>query len=118
MRLFQVRDSGIPPFSDTAKVWITVLDFNDNPPVFDPISYTKKFLENIPVGKKLLQVTAKDGDNTDINKGIRYSIEGGDPDGLFNIHPNTGEIFLEKRLDREKIDAHELVVIASNIRKY
>ena len=35
----QVEDQGSPPLSDSARVLISVTDFNDNPPQFQSLSY-------------------------------------------------------------------------------
>lgn len=58
----EARDGGTPPLSNHATVNITVLDANDNAPVFTQAAYSTSINENAPVGFKLLTLTATDLD--------------------------------------------------------
>ena len=110
---YQVTDSGLPSFSDTAKVTVLVTDYNDNPPVFDPVSYATKIKEDVETNVFLLQVTASDSD-TGSNKIFAFSIVEGDSEGRFRIDPWSGRLYVHRRLDREKQDVHRLTVRATN----
>ncbi|XP_068725251.1 protocadherin-like protein isoform X1 [Montipora capricornis] len=109
-----VRDSGSPSFSDTAEVTIAVQDFNDNPPVFSPVSYSGEVKENKDPEIFLLQVSASDSD-TGSNKEFKFSIAYGDPDGHFRIDPDSGNLYVHRKLDRETRPSYLLKVRATNI---
>lgn len=51
----EVKDQGTPALTDIAKVMVHVQDYNDNPPVFEPLSYFSTVSENITVGTSLLR---------------------------------------------------------------
>ena len=101
----QAKDGGSPPLSNHATVNITVMDANDNPPVFTQSSYSATINEKSSVGKEVVAVTA-----TDLDKGsngiVSYRLVHGDPQGQFEVHPRTGHITLAKRLDREMISGY------------
>lgn len=52
----QATDLGIPPLSSQATVNITVVDSNDNAPVFSEISYSAEIKEDSSVGEVVAQV--------------------------------------------------------------
>ena len=58
----EAKDRGTPPLSSHATVNITVLDANDNAPVFTQAAYTASVNENAAVGEVLLTLTATDLD--------------------------------------------------------
>ena len=109
-----MRDSGVPSFSDTANVRIDVQDYNDNPPVFSPVSYAVHIREDILTGTFLMPVSASDSD-TGTNKEFKYSIFEGDPDGQFRLDPDNGNLYVHRRLDREILAEYLLTVRATNI---
>uniref|UniRef100_A0A3B5KSF4 Cadherin domain-containing protein n=1 Tax=Xiphophorus couchianus TaxID=32473 RepID=A0A3B5KSF4_9TELE len=66
-------DGGEPQMSGTMLVVITVLDVNDNAPVFTQQLYRASVIENSPQGTIVTAVTASDADEGSNSK-IRYSI--------------------------------------------
>ena len=108
-----MRDSGIPSFSDTAEVTIAVQDDNDNPPVFNPVWYTVKIPEDVTPEKFLEQVKASDSDEGS-NKEFKFSIFDGDPDGQFRIDPDSGNLYVHRKLDRETRSVYLLTIRATN----
>lgn len=48
------RDGGVPSLSDTTDVEISVVDVNDNEPVFKQQLYTATIMEDALVGKNLI----------------------------------------------------------------
>uniref|UniRef100_A0A8C3XYW0 Cadherin-23 n=1 Tax=Catharus ustulatus TaxID=91951 RepID=A0A8C3XYW0_CATUS len=103
------RDVG--GLNSTASLAVTILDDNDNRPVFQPASITVRLLENSPPGFSVLQVTATDADSG-LNKQLDYRIEGGGQD-RFLIDATTGVIRVANiTIDREERDAYRLVVVA------
>ncbi|GFY63379.1 neural-cadherin [Trichonephila inaurata madagascariensis] len=89
-------------------VVIHIKDVNDNPPIFDRPTYETQITEeddrNLP--KKVLQVTATDGDR-DRTPDIVYFLTGQGVDdqdpanSKFAINTTTGEIYVLKPLDRD-----------------
>ncbi|NXU56641.1 CAD23 protein, partial [Turnix velox] len=97
--------------NSTATLLVTILDDNDNRPIFQPASITARLRENSPPGFSILQVTATDADSG-LNQQLDYRIEGGGQD-RFLIDANTGVIRVANiTIDREERDAYWLTVVA------
>lgn len=109
----QAVDGGSPPLSDHATINITVMDSNDNAPVFSQASYGARVREDAGIGFRILQVIADDADSGN-NGRITYSIARGNRDGSFSIDPDTGYISVSAALDRETIPAYVLEVRAKD----
>lgn len=62
------------------------------------------------VSLSLLQVVARDDDNG-LNGQTSYTLSAGNDDGSFSL-TSSGQLKLEKMLDREIQDRYELIVIA------
>ena len=54
--LVTARDRGYPARSATQTIRVSILDDNDNSPVFDPQHYAATIAENAPISKSVLQV--------------------------------------------------------------
>ena len=108
-----MRDSAAPFFSDTSEVVISIQDYNDNPPVFNPVSYSVKVREDVIPEAFLLQITATDSD-TGSNQDFKFSIYDGDREGQFRIDPEYGKLYVHRRLDRETRAVYLLTVRATN----
>ncbi|NXU38377.1 PCDGD protein, partial [Drymodes brunneopygia] len=65
-------DGGDPARTGTARLRVTVLDANDNAPVFSQAEYTVRVPEDVPVGSVLVTVTATDADEG-LNGHVKYS---------------------------------------------
>ncbi|NWI51010.1 PCDGD protein, partial [Calyptomena viridis] len=65
-------DGGDPARTGTARIRVTVLDANDNAPVFSEAEYTVRVPEDVPVGSVLVTVTASDTDEG-LNGHVKYS---------------------------------------------
>ncbi|XP_050668612.1 protein dachsous isoform X4 [Leptidea sinapis] len=111
--VIEALDGGTPPLRGTMTVNITILDVNDNPPVFAESAYSAMIPENATVGTTVLKVFATDSD-TGENGIIEYSINRrqSDKENMFKIDPETGEVTVNKALDFETKELHELVVVA------
>ncbi|KAA0709829.1 Protocadherin Fat 4 [Triplophysa tibetana] len=105
------EDSGIMPLSSTCVLSITVLDENDNSPSFPKSTLTVDVLENMRVGELVASVSATDSDSGS-NADITFSISATNNHGTFSISPNTGSIFLVKKLDFETQALYKLNVTA------
>ncbi|XP_039647062.1 protocadherin Fat 3a isoform X8 [Perca fluviatilis] len=105
-------DQGSPlPLSSLVNVTITVLDINDNPPVFERRDQLATVPENVGVGTEVLRVYAASKD-IGTNAEITYSIRSGNEHGKFHIHPLTGAILVAQPLDYETCRDYFLTVEA------
>ncbi|XP_077987373.1 protocadherin Fat 4-like [Glandiceps talaboti] len=96
---------------------VTVAPVNENPPIFNPSTYTDPFEidEDRAIGDVIVDVDATDGDsNTNAHGQLRYTIESGNAEGKFNIDPTNGKIHLIKGLDRETTTTYSLIVQAAD----
>ncbi|XP_063045456.1 protocadherin gamma-A11-like [Engraulis encrasicolus] len=114
--LLTAFDGGRPPKSGKMNLYIDVLDVNDNMPVFTQDVYSARLNENSPVGTRIIQVNATDLDEG-LNGEVVYSI-GKNVNNklrkLFDIDPNTGDIFVKGTIDFEMRDSYEIDIEASD----
>lgn len=97
--VIEAADGASPSLTATTLLKVTLLDINDNPPVFIPTSYTLNINENISVGSSVTTVMASDADSsTHGNNVINYSLSSAKP---FKIDSSTGKIVTNSGLDRE-----------------
>ena len=95
---------------DTAVYEITVLDENDNMPIFEKTSYDGSVPENLVDGEIAI-VTASDADVS--NNSITYSFENNSTlYSMFAIDKTTGLITTTQLLDREEQSVYTLTVLA------
>ncbi|XP_023591399.1 protocadherin gamma-A8-like [Trichechus manatus latirostris] len=109
-------DGGDPRRSSTVRIHVTVLDTNDNAPVFAQPVYRVKVLENVPPGTRLLTVTAADpdeGTNGKVTYKFRKINEKQSP--LFQLNESTGEITTAKSLDYEDRSFYEMEIQAEDL---
>ncbi|XP_040007501.1 protocadherin beta-15-like [Xiphias gladius] len=109
-------DGGAPERSGTAQIDITVLDANDNAPVFDQSFYRVRLAENAPKGTVVIKLNASDLDEGP-NADITYSFSGHAPikvRQLFSVDSRTGEIKVKGLIDYEKARMHEIYVQAKD----
>ncbi|XP_064182014.1 protocadherin gamma-A11-like isoform X40 [Anguilla rostrata] len=96
-------DGGDPQMSGTVRIYITVLDANDNAPVFTQEIYKASISENAPRGTVLTTVSASDADqgsNGKVTYAISNTVENAAE--LFEIDQDTGVVKLIGNLDYEK----------------
>ncbi|XP_046569688.1 cadherin-87A-like isoform X3 [Haliotis rubra] len=96
-------------------VYVSVLDINDNYPVFSSNEYlSAEIIESIDIGAPIFQVFATDRD-FGLNAQIvfRKVAGSGDPDGLFGVRPQSGQILVERSL-RGRIGVHTFNVSATD----
>ncbi|NXY56150.1 PCD23 protein, partial [Callaeas wilsoni] len=110
--LLLASDRGTPSLNSTAMVLITVLDVNDNPPVFSSPEYHVHVKESIPIGSHITEVSAKDCD-AGTNAEITYAIISGNDRGHFCLDGRTGSVNLTKTLDYEDTMKFTLVIQAT-----
>ena len=88
---------------------ITVLDRNDNTPIFELTDYSASVSESALLHTSITRLFATDADET-INAEIRYTIESGVDSDHFTIISTTGEVFVNMELDRERRSQYDLVI--------
>ncbi|BES90547.1 Laminin G domain [Nesidiocoris tenuis] len=108
-----VQDKEHPEWECTSLIEISVLDLNDNPPVFPSANLTSSVLEDVAVGSLITKIHASD-DDIGINRKIRYFLLDS-ADGHFNIAPDSGIVTLAKPLDRETKAFFNLTVKAVDL---
>ncbi|XP_040200825.1 protocadherin gamma-C5-like isoform X4 [Rana temporaria] len=107
-------DGGEPARSGSCHITITVLDINDNPPVFNQSVYKISLKENLPLNSPILILNATDQDEA-INGEIQYYFGGHTSVSarkLFDLKQQSGEIFITDHLDFEELNFYELSIKA------
>ncbi|KAK2523218.1 hypothetical protein Q9966_012281 [Columba livia] len=106
------EDDGIPEKKrGYCTVVIKIIDVNDWPPVFDPVTEFS-VNENAPVGFVVGKVTATDRDTGD-NAFVLYSLTGGGGN-IFEIDEINGDIKIKNSPDYETTNEYNLTVNAVN----
>lgn len=111
--LISASDHGTPLLNSTATVSIAVLDVNDNPPIFTSLEYHVHVRENIPVGSRIMVVSASDSD-AGSNAEVTYSIVSGNDEEHFRLDGETGSLDLVRPLDYEETETFRLIIQASD----
>ncbi|XP_070819176.1 protocadherin alpha-3-like isoform X2 [Chaetodon trifascialis] len=109
-------DGGKPQRSGTLNVSITVLDINDNRPVFSQETYQIEIYENVPVGSTVTRVNAVDPDEG-TNGEVEYSLSKTlvrKVYDIFELDSLIGQIKLKGVLDFEESEIYKLDVEASD----
>ncbi|XP_069027774.1 protocadherin gamma-A5-like isoform X29 [Embiotoca jacksoni] len=108
-------DGGEPQMSGTMLIVITVLDANDNAPVFTQQTYKATVTENSPKGTVVATVTASDADQGSNGK-IRYSITNNleNVRKLFEVNMDNGDVSLIGNIDFEKSKHFQINLGASD----
>ncbi|XP_033829790.2 protocadherin gamma-C5-like [Periophthalmus magnuspinnatus] len=112
--LLTALDGGNPAKSGVMKIFVTVLDNNDNFPVFKKPLYNITVPENSSPGSVLVTVAATDADEG-VNGQVQYSFAEHTPEThltLFSINSDTGELSLAGNLDYELSTVYDLPVTA------
>ncbi|XP_012663896.1 protocadherin alpha-10 isoform X3 [Otolemur garnettii] len=97
-------DGGKPELTGTVELHITVLDVNDNAPVFDKAVYHVKLLENVRNDTLVIRLNASDLDEGS-NSHILYFFENDvspNIEASFCIDANSGEIKVKGKIDFEE----------------
>ncbi|XP_031138985.1 neural-cadherin-like isoform X2 [Sander lucioperca] len=102
-------------WEDYAAVVVTVVNKNDEAPVFSMNEYYGSVTEELdgsPVF--VLQVTATDPDKDADQGAIRYYIHGQGAESHFMINDITGEMYAQRTVDREERAVWRFVVMATD----
>ncbi|TSV15243.1 Protocadherin gamma-A8 [Bagarius yarrelli] len=113
--LLTAMDGGEPVLSGTVQIHVTVLDVNDNAPVFKQKVYRATLTENSAKGTKLITVSASDADEG-TNGHVTYYISNTDKNikDIFNVNQNNGEITLKGQIDYEQTNHFQLDIQAKD----
>ncbi|XP_040297150.1 protocadherin gamma-C5-like isoform X2 [Bufo bufo] len=109
-------DGGQTARYGSTQITVLVLDINDNAPVFDKTKYKISIPEDSPLNETILKLNATDLDEG-ANGAILYSFDQLTLDSaktIFQINPQTGEIYVIKELDYEISKSYELFVKAAD----
>ncbi|KAF3838401.1 hypothetical protein F7725_010169 [Dissostichus mawsoni] len=119
--IVSVKDNGQPSLchllhrSGTVVIHVTVLDANDNAPVFSQAVYKANLPENSPVDTVVVTVSATDADegvNGDVTYEFGHVTE--DVKRVFSIDRQIGEIKVNGQLDRELVSNYNITIIATD----
>nr|XP_048273773.1 protocadherin-11 X-linked isoform X8 [Myodes glareolus] len=105
------QDNGIPTLMSNATVFVTVLDQNDNSPIFTHNEYNFYVPENLPRHGTVGLITVTDPDYGE-NSAVTLSIL--DVNNQFSIDPQTGVIRPNISFDREKQESYTFYVKAED----
>uniref|UniRef100_A0A667WKF1 Cadherin domain-containing protein n=1 Tax=Myripristis murdjan TaxID=586833 RepID=A0A667WKF1_9TELE len=106
-------DGGTPQRSGTVNIDITVLDANDNPPIFSQSVYVATVMENAAIGTCITTVNATDADSGS-NSLITYRFSNMKEylNDIFQMDEITGVITLVGHIDYEKDKKYEIMIEA------
>ncbi|NXA33761.1 PCD23 protein, partial [Eudromia elegans] len=110
--VIECHDLGNPPRSSTAQLYITVLDENDNSPLFAKDHYEVSVREDLEEGSAVVELFASDEDDG-LNGEVMYSLID-DTFGAFAIDSVAGSIVTAQMLDRETQSVYTFRVVASD----
>ncbi|XP_071760927.2 protocadherin beta-16-like [Centroberyx gerrardi] len=114
MLLLTAFDGGSPQRSGTVVIRVTVLDANDNVPVFSQAVYKASLPENSPLDTVVLTVSAIDADEG-VNGEVTYGFDHvSDNSNVFSLHPKTGEVRVAGSIDFEKKSSYEMQISAKD----
>ncbi|XP_036379470.1 protocadherin gamma-A5-like isoform X6 [Megalops cyprinoides] len=106
-------DGGNPQMSGTVKIFVTVLDANDNAPVFTEELYKASLFENAVEGTLVSTVKAVDID-IGFNGNITYVFTHADESirQKFQLNSKTGEVRVIGKTDHELVKHYEINIQA------
>ncbi|KAM8732185.1 protocadherin gamma-A11-like isoform 28-T28 [Acanthopagrus schlegelii] len=113
--LLTALDGGSPQRSGTVVIHVTVLDANDNEPVFSQTVYKASLPENSPVDTVVVTVSATDADegiNGDVTYDFGHVTEV--VKKIFSIDRKSGEIRVIGAVDYETTTSYEIRVKAKD----
>nr|XP_021327932.1 protocadherin gamma-A11-like [Danio rerio] len=113
--LLTAIDGGDPQLSGTVQIHVTLLDVNDNAPVFTQKVYKATITENAAKGSKLGTVSATDADEGS-NGHVTYFMASKEDNvrNLFMIDQHSGEVFLNGLVDFEKASHYQINIMAKD----
>ncbi|XP_056238373.1 protocadherin gamma-A11-like isoform X27 [Seriola aureovittata] len=114
MLLLSAFDGGSPQRSGTVVIHVTVLDANDNVPVFSQTVYKASLPENSPLDTLVITVSATDADEG-VNGEVTYGFDHvSDENQVFSLNPKTGDVRVAGAIDYEKEWSYEMQISAKD----
>uniref|UniRef100_A0A8C2WLA5 Cadherin domain-containing protein n=1 Tax=Cyclopterus lumpus TaxID=8103 RepID=A0A8C2WLA5_CYCLU len=115
MLLLTAFDGGSPQRSGTVVIHVTVLDANDNVPVFSQAIYKASLPENSAFDTLVITVSATDADEG-LNSEITYGFDhvSDENSNVFSLHSNSGEVRVAETIDYEKVSSYEMQISAKD----
>ncbi|XP_033989938.1 protocadherin beta-16-like [Trematomus bernacchii] len=115
MLLLTAFDGGSPQKSGTVVIHVTVLDANDNVPVFTQTVYKASLPENSPLDTLVITMSATDAD-AGLNSEITYGFDhvSDENSNVFSLHPKSGEVRVAEAIDYEKVASYEMQISAKD----
>ncbi|XP_029626443.1 protocadherin gamma-A11-like [Salmo trutta] len=113
--LLTAMDGGSPQRSGTVVIHVTVLDANDNAPVFSQAVYKASLPENSPLDTVVVTVSATDADEG-VNGEVTYDFDhiSDDDKKVFSIDRKGGIIQVIGSVDFEEVPSFELRIKAKD----
>ncbi|XP_038867634.1 protocadherin gamma-A10-like [Salvelinus namaycush] len=113
--LLTAMDGGSPKRSGTVVIHVTVLDANDNAPVFSQAVYKASLPENSPLDTVVVTVSATDADEG-VNGEVTYDFDhiSDDDKKVFSIDRKGGIIKVIGSVDFEEVPSFELRIKAKD----
>ncbi|XP_058505667.1 protocadherin gamma-A12-like isoform X42 [Solea solea] len=113
--LLTALDGGSPQRSGTVVIHVTVLDANDNAPVFSQTVYKASLPENSPPDTVVITVSATDADEG-VNGDVTYQFGhvSDDDMNVFSIDPKKGTITVSTLIDFEETNSFQMRVQAKD----
>ncbi|KAM4613350.1 cadherin EGF LAG seven-pass G-type receptor 2 [Polymixia lowei] len=106
-------DKGVPALKTSINIQVTILDVNDNPPVFEKDEFDIMVEENSPIGLVVAHILASDPDEGS-NAQIMYQIVEGNIPEVFQLDIFSGELTALIDLDYEMRSEYIIVVQATS----
>ncbi|XP_035858589.1 protocadherin gamma-A12-like isoform X9 [Sander lucioperca] len=108
-------DGGNPQRSGTANIHVTVLDANDNAPVFEQAFYKGSLPENSALDTVVVSVSATDADEG-VNGDVTYEFSriSDRAKKVFSLNSKTGEIKVIGQVDFESNSKYEMRIDAKD----
>ncbi|XP_062380255.1 protocadherin gamma-A11-like [Sardina pilchardus] len=113
--ILTAADGGSPPRSGSVEIHVTVLDANDNSPLFSQSVYRVSLPENSPLDTLVVKVSATDADegpNGDVT--YEFSRISNKARKVLSLDPTTGEIKVIGPIDFEEETRYELRIEAKD----
>ncbi|KAI5624969.1 protocadherin Fat 4-like, partial [Silurus asotus] len=107
-------DCGIVPLNSSVIVTVMFVQYNYFPPSFLPFMLNLSIPFTLPLGTKVLHLTAIDPDFPERSNSVEYNITGGNASDYFEVEHFTGKVSLNRRFRQGFSSIFNLVVTAKD----